>query len=230
MGSSDYVVVSVSIDFPISSKQDAPFHRIAYDIVLLIGLLDNLRHDPWEVIFKLSASAAAASEFCEWVQVGIDVYIPHRKYQVKPHSSPWFSAACAAAIAHRNHFVRLYQKNKSAESKVKFRQASNYCKRVLKLSNLHMLLKQKSPSLPRNLALGTFGKLLIVFSAKVNLLYLLSSTARRCCLLHLIKQNYLLKTFLRTLILMTQVSLYLFSPSRTNLALHNISITPKMNK
>ena len=77
---------------------------------------------PWENIFKLSASAAA-SEFCEWVQVGIDVYIPHRKYQVKPHSSPWFSAACAAAIVHRNHFFRLYQHNKSSESKVKFRQA-----------------------------------------------------------------------------------------------------------
>ena len=42
--------------------------------------------------------------FCEWVQVGIDVYIPHRKYQVKPHLSPWFSAACAAAIVYRNHF------------------------------------------------------------------------------------------------------------------------------
>ena len=36
-----------------------------------------------------------------------------------------------------------------------------------------MPMKQESPSLPRNLALGTFGKLLIVFSAKVNLLYLL---------------------------------------------------------
>ena len=23
-------------------------------------------------------------------------FIPHKKYQVKPHSSPWFSAACAA--------------------------------------------------------------------------------------------------------------------------------------
>ena len=56
-----------------------------------------MRDVPWEDIFKLSASAVA-SEFCEWVQVGIDVYIPHRKYQVKPHSSPWFSAACAAAI------------------------------------------------------------------------------------------------------------------------------------
>ena len=50
-------------------------------------------------IFKLGVSAAA-SEFWKWVQVGIDVYIPYRKYQVKPHSSPWFSATCAAAIVH----------------------------------------------------------------------------------------------------------------------------------
>ena len=63
----------------------------------------------------------AASEFCEQVQVGIDVYIPYRKYQVKPHSSPWFSAACAAAVVHRNHFFRWYLKDKSSESKVKFR-------------------------------------------------------------------------------------------------------------
>ena len=83
------------------------------------GLRDHLRDVPWEDIFKLGASATA-SEFCEWVQVGIDVCIPHRKYQVKPHSSLWFSAACAAAIVHRNHVFRLYQQNKSSESKVKF--------------------------------------------------------------------------------------------------------------
>ena len=40
---------------------------------------------PWEDIFNVSASAAA-KEFCEWVQVGIDLDIPHRKSQVKPHS------------------------------------------------------------------------------------------------------------------------------------------------
>ena len=51
-------------------------------------------------IFKLGASAAA-SELCEWIQVQTDVYIPHRKYQVKLHSSPWLSAAFAAAIDHR---------------------------------------------------------------------------------------------------------------------------------
>ena len=93
-----------------------------------------------------------------------------------------------------------------------------------------MLLKQKSPSLPRSLALGTFGELLTVFSTKVNLLYLLYLMDLRCCLLHLIMQNYLLKTFPRTQILMTLVFLLSVFPSRTNLKLHNISITPKIVK
>ena len=85
-------------------------------------------------------------------------------------------------------------------------------KGFLRQPNLHMLIKQRSPSLSRNLALGTFGELPIVFSTKVNnLLYLLPSTARRCCVLYLIKQNCLRKTFLRTLVLMTKVSLCLFS-------------------
>ena len=219
LGNFDHVVASVSIDFPINLKQDTPFHRVAYDYSCADwdGLCDNLRDIPWEDIFKLSASGTA-SEFCEWIQVGIDVYIPHRKYQVKHHSSPWLSAACAAAIVHRNHFFRLYQQNKSLESKVKSRQARNRCKRVLEAAKFAY-------------ALGTFGELLIVFSTKVNLLYLLCSTDWRCCLLHLIKQNYLLKTFPRALILMTLVSLYRFSLLEiTNPKLRNISITPKMVK
>ena len=57
--------------------------------------------------------------------------MPHYKYQVKPHSSPWFSAASAAAAVYRSHFFYLYQQNKSSESKVKFSQASNHCKRIL---------------------------------------------------------------------------------------------------
>ena len=129
LGNSDHVVVSVSIDFPSYSQRDAPFHRIAYHY-------SRADWDGPNHISKLSTSAAT-SEFCEWFQVGIEVYIPHRKYQVKPHSSPWFSAACAAAIVHRNHFFfRLYQKDKSSESKVKFRQVSNRCKRVLEAAKL----------------------------------------------------------------------------------------------
>ena len=80
-----------------------------------------------------------------------------------------------------------------------------------------MLIIQKSLSRPRNMTLGTFGELLTVFSTKLNLLHILYSMVPRCCLLHLIMQNCLQKTFLGTLILMTQ-------------KLHNISVTPKMVK
>ena len=105
-------------------------------ILMLIGsLCDRLRDVSWEDIFKLSA-CAAASEFFERIQVGIDVYIPHGKYQVKPHTTPWFSAACAAAIVQRNHFFHLNQQNKSSKTKVKFRQASNRCKKVLEAAKL----------------------------------------------------------------------------------------------
>ena len=81
--------------FPLTFHQtqnwDAPFHYIAfgYSRADLDSLCDHLRDVPWEDIFKLSSSSA--SEFCEWVQFGIDLYILHRQYQVKPHSSPWLS-------------------------------------------------------------------------------------------------------------------------------------------
>ena len=51
LGNSDYVVVSVSIDFPINSKQDTLFHRVAYDYSCADwdGLGDNLRDVLWEI-------------------------------------------------------------------------------------------------------------------------------------------------------------------------------------
>ena len=129
---------SCANNFP-SNSQDAPFHRMAYDYSRADwdGLHDHLRDVPWVDIFKLGASAAAKMLLllCNWVQVGIDVYIPHRKYEIKPHSSPWFSAAYAAAIGHGNHFFLLYQEDKSY-STVKLRQTSNHCKRVLAAAKL----------------------------------------------------------------------------------------------
>ena len=119
-----------------------------------------MRDVPWEDISKLSASTAAG-ELCEWVQVGTDVYIPHQKYRIKPHSSPWVLEAFAAAIVQINHFFRLYQQNKSSESKAKFRQASNHCKKVLEAAKIAYGNKIKSSSVPRNLALGTFCELSI---------------------------------------------------------------------
>ena len=112
---------------------------------------------------------------------------------------------------HRNHFFCLYQQNKSSESKVKFGQASNSCKMVPRAAKLAYANKTKESITSQKLDSWDYGKLLIVFSTKVNLLYLPYSTAWKCCLLHFIQQNYLLNFFLRTLILINQISLYLFS-------------------
>ena len=43
---------------------------------------------------------------------------------------------CTAATCYKNHLSDLYQQNKSSESKVKSREASNYCKRVLEAAKL----------------------------------------------------------------------------------------------
>ena len=69
LGDSDLLSVSVSIVFPSNSQWDAPFYCIAYDYFCA----------DWDFLCDHLRFGAAASEFCEWVQVGIDVYIPHRK-------------------------------------------------------------------------------------------------------------------------------------------------------
>ena len=77
LGNSDHVVVSVSIDFPINSKQDTLFHRIAYDYSCADWdrLRDHLRDVLWKDIFKLSASAAASGFRLELMYISLIVSI-----------------------------------------------------------------------------------------------------------------------------------------------------------
>ena len=93
-----------------------------------------------------------------------------------------------------------------------------------------MLIRQKSLSLPRNLTLRTFGELPVVFSTKVNLLYLIYSTSPEL----LSSASGEAKLFAEISSKNSNlddsgISLPIF-PSRTNLKLHNISVTPKMVK
>ena len=231
LGNSDHIVVSASIDFPSNAQRDALFHHIAYDYSCSdwSGLCDHLRDVPWEDILKLGASAAAG-ELCQWVQVGIDVYIPPRKYQVKPHSSPWFSAACVAAIAHRNHFFRFYQKDRSSASKVIFRQASNCCKKVLEAAKLAYANKTKNSITSQKLGSRDFWQIAnsVLNKAKSAIPPLfngpeeLSSASDKA---ELFAENFSKNSNLDD----SGISLPVF-PSRTNLKLHNISLSFKMVK
>ena len=93
-----------------------------------------------------------------------------------------------------------------------------------------MLITQKSPFLSRNLALGPFDKFLIVVLNKgksaipplLNGQEMLSSASVKA---KLFAENFSKNSNLYD----SDISLPVF-PSRTNLKLHNISITPKMFK
>ena len=140
-----------------------------------------------------------------------------------------FSSFCCCHSSWKSLF-RLYQHNKSSESKVKFRQASNRCKRFLKLPNLHMLLKQKSLITSQKLGSWDFWRIANRFLNKgksaipplFNDLEVLSSASN--------KSKLFGKNFFKNFNLNDSgISLPVF-PSRTNLKLQNISVTPTMVK
>ena len=157
------------------------------------------------------------------------MYIPHRKYQVKPHVSPWFSAAYAAVIVHRNDFFCLYQKDKSSDSKVKFRQANNFCERVLEAVKHAYANKIKESITSQKLSSwdfwqitnSVFNKGKSAIPPLFNGLEVFSSASDK---VKLFAGNFSKNFNLDD----SGISLPVF-PSRTNLKLH-ISVTPKMVK
>ena len=192
------VVISITIDFPSNSKVDAPFHCTTYDY---------LRAD-WDGLRNHLRAFPSDTEFCEWIQFGVDVYIPHCKYQAKTDSSPCFSAAYATAIANRNLFFRFHQQNKSLHFMGNSDRLVINVKEFLKLPNLLILRKQEFITSQRvgwhdfwRIADRVFNK----GQSAIPLLFrrpeVLSSASG--------KVKLFAKTFIRTLILMTQISIYL---------------------
>ena len=168
--------------------------------------------------------------FVSGFQVGIDVYIPYGKYQVKPHSSPWYSVACAAVMVHRNHFFCLYQQSKSSESKIKLRQGSNRCKRVLEAAKVAYANKAKESITFQKLGIRDFWRIAnsVLNKGKsaipplFNGAEVLSSASDKA---KLFVKNFSKNSNLED----PGISVPVF-PSRANLKLHNISVTPKMVK
>ena len=108
-------------------------------------------------------------------------------------SESCFSAACTAAIVHKNHFFHLHQQNKSPESKVKLRQANK---------TKESIIFQKCGSWDFwQIANSVLNKDKSAVSPLFNGLEVLPFASNKVKLL----------TFLGTLFLMTWLSPYLFS-------------------
>ena len=124
----------------------------------------------------------------------------------------------------------MYQREKSSDSKVKFRQASHHCKRVLEAATLAYANKTKESITSQKLGSRDFwpiaNSVLNKGKSAIPPLFnereLLSFASQK---VKLFAENFSLNSNLDD----SGISLPLF-PSRTNLKLHNISVTPKMVK
>ena len=133
-------------------------------------------------------------------------------------------------MAHSNHFFRLYRKGKFCESKLKFRQASNRCKRVLQAAKLAYANKTKESITSQKLGSRDFWRIAnsVLNKGKsaipplfndTEVLFSASDKAK------LFAENFSKNSNVDD----SGISLAVF-PSRTKLKLHNISGTPKIVK
>ena len=124
----------------------------------------------------------------------------------------------------------MYQQNKSSESKVKFRQASNHCKRVHETTKLAYATKTKKSITSQKLGSRYFWRIANSVLNKdksaipplFNGLEVMSSASDKA---KLFAKNFSKNSNLDD----SGISPSVF-PSRTHLKLHNISKTPKMVK
>ena len=128
-------MVNVEINFITNSSHEPTIYRnfFSYQRRDWGNFRDLIRDFPLEHIFNLDAEECA-KEIASWLHDGIDAYIPSQKYQVKPHSSPWYSLAIAAAIVHRKHYFHLFHRNSSVEIRRLFIRGRNDCKRVIEVT------------------------------------------------------------------------------------------------
>ena len=115
----------------------------------------------------------------------------------------------------------MYQQNKSSESKVKFRQDSNRCRRVLEAAKLAYANKTKESITSQKLGSRDFRRIANSVLDKGKLaMEVLSSASDKA---KLFAENFSKNSNLDD----SGISLPVFA-SRINQKLHNISVTPKM--
>ena len=121
----------------------------------------------------------------------------------------------------------MYQREKSSDCNVKFRQASNRCKRVLEAAKLAYADKTKESINSQKRGSRDFWRIansvLNKGKSAIPPLFMLGVLSSASDKAKLIAENFSLNSNLDDL----RVSLPVF-PSRTNLKLHNIFITPNI--
>ena len=101
IGNSDHSIVSVSVSYSSPSTTFQPFHRMVFQFGKADwdGFRCFLADVPWSSVQGLGPDLAA-DELSQWINLGMEIYIPLRTYHIRAHSQHWYTPACAAPIAH----------------------------------------------------------------------------------------------------------------------------------
>ena len=168
LGNSDHVVVAVSIDFPTNSQWGCPSSSDSLTIFVLIGAVFMII---WEMFHgRMSLDSVLLLLLVSFLS-GFRLELMH----ICPIHLHGFQLLMQLPQFIEITFFVCTNKLNLQNLKQSSCRLVIVAKGFLKLPNLHMIIKQKSPSFPRNVALWTFGKLTIVFLTKLNLLYLYST-------------------------------------------------------
>ena len=162
LGNSDHVLLQLSLKYPSLQNQDSPFHRTTYDYngADWDSFRAFIRDIPLSDGFCSLPASTCAAELAEWIQIGIDEYIPHRRYQLKPHSAPWYSSDCAAAIADRNRHFHRYRRNECPDTLRAFSISRNKCKKVFNKAKKRYQKSVKSRVAEQNFGSRDFWKII----------------------------------------------------------------------
>ena len=123
----------------------------------------------------------------------------------------------------------MHQQSKSSESKVKFRQASNRCKRIFEADKIAYANKTKESINSNKLGPRNIWRInnCVLNKAKPAIPHLLSGMDVLFSAPD--KQKLFAENFSRNSNLDDFLSLYLFSLLKTNLKLHNFSCDPQVD-
>ena len=93
LGRFDHCLFNVKVGIQCKESSDVPFHRTIYRYSSADwdGFRNFIADAPLEAIFQGSPSDMATS-ITGWIQAGMDIFIPHKIYQQKPNSQPWFTS------------------------------------------------------------------------------------------------------------------------------------------
>lgn len=131
LGLSDHCLITLTHDSQQLPKQPQSRKLVFfYDKTDWDSLRDFYATVPWASCFSDDPNSTA-DQITEWIQCGIDSYVPSSFKPGRPNSPKWFTADCQRAVLRKNQAFHSWLVSQSPETRAAYISARNSCSRVI---------------------------------------------------------------------------------------------------